>query len=47
MRTTAEIVLGVGDGLAFKRALDERSGYKELFIEEQAAGHDGQGNGHG
>ena len=37
VRTTAEIVIGVGGkGLAFRRDLDERSGYAELFVDEAA-----------
>jgi predicted DNA-binding protein with PD1-like motif len=35
VRTTAEIVVGVGEGLTFRRTLDERSGYAELFVEEE------------
>ena len=34
VRTTAELVLGVIEGVEFVREMDERSGYKELFIKE-------------
>jgi predicted DNA-binding protein with PD1-like motif len=34
VRTTAEIVIGVGEGMALRRALDDRSGYEELYIVE-------------
>mmetsp|Transcript_32409 Transcript_32409/g.52220 ORF Transcript_32409/g.52220 Transcript_32409/m.52220 type:complete len:149 (+) Transcript_32409:13-459(+) len=34
VRTTAEIVIGVGEGMALSRALDDRSGYEELYIVE-------------
>jgi predicted DNA-binding protein with PD1-like motif len=38
VRTTAEIVLGVvAEGLTFRRAHDERSGYAELFVLEHVA----------
>mmetsp|Transcript_4354 Transcript_4354/g.8219 ORF Transcript_4354/g.8219 Transcript_4354/m.8219 type:complete len:275 (-) Transcript_4354:215-1039(-) len=35
VRTTAEIVLGLVEGVVFSRRLDERSGYDELFISER------------
>ncbi len=36
IHTTAEIVLGLLGGIAFKRKFDERTGYKELSIEPKA-----------
>ncbi|MEM1349131.1 MAG: PPC domain-containing DNA-binding protein [Myxococcota bacterium] len=35
IHTTAEIVLGILHGMAFRRAYDERTGYKELVIDEE------------
>ena len=34
--TTAEIVIGLLGGIAFKRKFDDRTGYKELSIEPKA-----------
>lgn len=36
IHTTAELVIGLLGGIAFKRRFDERTGYKELSIEPKA-----------
>lgn len=34
VRTTCEVVLGVFEGLSFKREMDENTGYDELTVEK-------------
>ena len=34
IRTTAEIALGVVEGVAFNRPVDSRTGFKELSVDE-------------
>lgn len=34
VRTTVELVIGVGAGLRFRRAIDARTGHSELIVEE-------------
>lgn len=36
VRTTAEIAVGIAEGVCFKRPLDKRTGYDELSIIEEA-----------